>query len=106
MSGGAIALKPYLNCIRATLNAALCLENFGCQHVERYNKPEVEASCVGALRAPRPAGSCVPVLTEPCTHALLVPIDWLVSSHCFTLPVLSLTLSPCLTVLPLSPPQS
>lgn len=46
MSGGSIALKPYLNCIRATLNAAMCLENFGCQHVERYNKPEVEASCV------------------------------------------------------------
>ena len=47
MSGGAIALKPYLNCIRATLNAALCLENFGCQHVERYNKPEVEAVVEG-----------------------------------------------------------
>ena len=46
MSGGSIALKPYLNCIRATLNAAMCLENFGCQHVERYNKPEVEAACV------------------------------------------------------------
>jgi len=37
------SLKPYLNCIRATLDAALCLENFGCQNVERYNKPEVEA---------------------------------------------------------------
>ena len=55
MSGGSIALKPYLNCIRATLNAAMCLENFGCQHVERYNKPEVEASCVLSDRRQLPA---------------------------------------------------
>jgi len=36
-------LKPYLNCIRRTLDAAMCLENFGSQLVERHNKPEVEA---------------------------------------------------------------
>ena len=36
-------LKPYTNCIRATLNAAVCLENFGSQVIERHNKPEVEA---------------------------------------------------------------
>jgi len=35
-------LKPYLDCIRATLNAALCLRNFPSQLVERHNKPEVE----------------------------------------------------------------
>jgi len=39
----AISLKPYLDCIRATLDAALCLQNFGSQEVERHNKPEVEA---------------------------------------------------------------
>eukprot|EP00457_Paulinella_chromatophora_P013189 gb/GEZN01013465.1/.p1 GENE.gb/GEZN01013465.1/~~gb/GEZN01013465.1/.p1 ORF type:complete len:174 (-),score=27.69 gb/GEZN01013465.1/:410-931(-) len=36
-------LETYLNCIRETLNAALCLRNFASQVVERHNKPEVEA---------------------------------------------------------------
>jgi len=36
-------LKPYLNCVRVTATAALCLQNFGSQVVERHNKPEVEA---------------------------------------------------------------
>ena len=36
------ALKPYLDCVKATLNAALCLENFASQIVERHNKPEIE----------------------------------------------------------------
>jgi len=36
-------LRPYLNAIRRTLDAAMCLENFGSQLVERHNKPEVEA---------------------------------------------------------------
>jgi hypothetical protein len=36
------ALRPYLNCIRHTLDAALCLRNFPSQVVERHNKPEVE----------------------------------------------------------------
>uniref|UniRef100_A0A7S3D1U7 Actin-related protein 2/3 complex subunit 4 n=1 Tax=Palpitomonas bilix TaxID=652834 RepID=A0A7S3D1U7_9EUKA len=40
----ALAHKPYLNCIRETLTAAMCIQNFGCQVVERHNKPEVEAS--------------------------------------------------------------
>jgi actin related protein 2/3 complex subunit 4 len=35
-------LKPYLNCVRTTLDAALCLRNFPSQTVERHNKPEVE----------------------------------------------------------------
>ena len=35
-------LKPYLNAVRRTLDAAMCLENFSSQVVERYNKPEVE----------------------------------------------------------------
>mmetsp|Transcript_28593 Transcript_28593/g.58431 ORF Transcript_28593/g.58431 Transcript_28593/m.58431 type:complete len:171 (+) Transcript_28593:215-727(+) len=34
--------QPYLQCVRSTLTAALCLQNFGCQEVERHNKPEVE----------------------------------------------------------------
>lgn len=35
-------LKPYLNAVRASLTAAMCLENFESQVVERHNKPEVE----------------------------------------------------------------
>ena len=38
----ASALKQYLECIRATLHAALCIENFASQIVERHNKPEIE----------------------------------------------------------------
>ncbi|XP_052208253.1 actin-related protein 2/3 complex subunit 4 isoform X2 [Diospyros lotus] len=38
----AAALRLYLTCIRNTLEAAMCLQNFPCQEVERHNKPEVE----------------------------------------------------------------
>jgi len=38
----AATLKPYLNAVRETLNAAICLQNFDSQMVERHNKPEVE----------------------------------------------------------------
>jgi hypothetical protein len=37
------ALKNYLDCVRVTLDAALCLRDFPSQTVERHNKPEVEA---------------------------------------------------------------
>ncbi|RUS31144.1 hypothetical protein BC938DRAFT_478393 [Jimgerdemannia flammicorona] len=36
-------LRPYLTAVRSTLTAALCLENFPSQVVERHNKPEIEA---------------------------------------------------------------
>ncbi|KAJ3382158.1 Actin- protein 2/3 complex subunit 4, partial [Chytriomyces hyalinus] len=36
-------LRPYLTAVRATLTAAMCLENFSSQIVERHNKPEIEA---------------------------------------------------------------
>lgn len=35
-------LQPYLDAVRVTLEAALCLEQFSSQVVERHNKPEVE----------------------------------------------------------------
>ena len=35
-------LKTYLDAIRRTLQAALCLRNFASQEVERHNKPEIE----------------------------------------------------------------
>ncbi|KAK3239120.1 Actin-related protein 2/3 complex subunit 4 [Cymbomonas tetramitiformis] len=36
------SLRPYLQCVRSTLTAAFCVQNFPCQQVERHNKPEVE----------------------------------------------------------------
>eukprot|EP00493_Phyllostaurus_siculus_P012995 UN13184 len=38
----AATLKPYLNAVRSTLTAAMCLENFSSQVVERHNRPEIE----------------------------------------------------------------
>ncbi|KAG2358466.1 hypothetical protein BDR07DRAFT_1294921, partial [Suillus spraguei] len=35
-------LRPYLSAVKSTLTAALTLENFSSQVVERHNKPEVE----------------------------------------------------------------
>ncbi|KFM71974.1 Actin-related protein 2/3 complex subunit 4, partial [Stegodyphus mimosarum] len=40
--GMSATLRPYLTAVRHTLNAAMCLENFSSQVVERHNKPEVE----------------------------------------------------------------
>ncbi|KAJ2151622.1 Arp complex subunit, partial [Coemansia sp. RSA 637] len=36
-------LRPYLNAVRSTLTAAMCLENFASQMVEKHNVPEIEA---------------------------------------------------------------
>ncbi|PSN55835.1 Actin-related protein 2/3 complex subunit 4 [Blattella germanica] len=38
----AATLRPYLSAVRHTLTAAMCLDNFSSQVVERHNKPEVE----------------------------------------------------------------
>ncbi|XP_041348518.1 actin-related protein 2/3 complex subunit 4 [Gigantopelta aegis] len=38
----AATLKPYLQAVRHSLTAAMCLQNFDSQIVERHNKPEVE----------------------------------------------------------------
>ncbi|CAJ0948440.1 unnamed protein product, partial [Mesorhabditis belari] len=35
-------LAPYLDAVKSTLQAALCLEQFSSQVVERHDKPEVE----------------------------------------------------------------
>lgn len=35
-------LRPYLQAVRRTLEAAICLVNFNSQVVERHNKPEIE----------------------------------------------------------------
>lgn len=39
-------LRPYLNTVRSTLTAALTLEPFPSQVVERHNVPEIEAGSV------------------------------------------------------------
>ena len=44
----ASAHQPYLDAIRATLQAAFCIENFESQVVERHNKPEVEVKYASA----------------------------------------------------------
>lgn len=36
------SLRPYLNAVRRTLEASICLINFNSQVVERHNKPEIE----------------------------------------------------------------
>jgi len=36
------AHKAYLNVIRNSLNAAMCMQNFESRVTERQNKPEVE----------------------------------------------------------------
>mmetsp|Transcript_3710 Transcript_3710/g.8843 ORF Transcript_3710/g.8843 Transcript_3710/m.8843 type:complete len:170 (+) Transcript_3710:220-729(+) len=38
----ATSQQPYLACVRSTLTAAMCMQNFACQDVERHNKPEIE----------------------------------------------------------------
>jgi hypothetical protein len=42
-------LRPYLNAVRSTLTAALTLENFSSEVVERHNVPEVEARYVSPV---------------------------------------------------------
>ncbi|KAI1851954.1 hypothetical protein JX266_002807 [Neoarthrinium moseri] len=37
------SLRPYLQCVRSSLTAALCLNNFASQTSERHNVPEIEA---------------------------------------------------------------
>ncbi|XP_046681939.1 actin-related protein 2/3 complex subunit 4 [Homalodisca vitripennis] len=38
----AATLRPYLTAVKHTLTAAMCVENFSSQDIERHNKPEVE----------------------------------------------------------------
>src|ERR1700722_8766077 len=37
------SLRPYLQCVRSSLTAALSLSNFASQASERHNVPEIEA---------------------------------------------------------------
>ncbi|KAL2820020.1 hypothetical protein BJX63DRAFT_381032 [Aspergillus granulosus] len=38
------SLRPYLQCVRASLTAALAISNFASQTSERHNVPEIEAA--------------------------------------------------------------
>eukprot|EP01104_Vermistella_antarctica_P007088 TRINITY_DN1781_c1_g1_i1.p2 TRINITY_DN1781_c1_g1~~TRINITY_DN1781_c1_g1_i1.p2 ORF type:complete len:178 (-),score=51.35 TRINITY_DN1781_c1_g1_i1:105-614(-) len=44
-------LGPYVNAIRSTLTASICLQNHASQLVERHNKPEVESRHAPELHA-------------------------------------------------------
>lgn len=76
-------LRPYLTCIRHTLDAAFCLQNSPCQQVERYNKPEVEFQYVpgtqGMLRR-----QCQPNLSRPASRAKRQPSIWITPWHTAT----------------------
>ena len=68
-------LRPYLNAVRATLQAALCLENFSSQVVERHNKPEVEVRWVYPSISECDFGV---IKTKQCLKSefhLLMPVD-------------------------------
>ncbi|XP_039832128.1 uncharacterized protein LOC120692801 isoform X6 [Panicum virgatum] len=41
-SGEVNTLRLYLTCIRNTLEAAMCLQNFPCKKLRGNNKPEVD----------------------------------------------------------------
>mmetsp|Transcript_91223 Transcript_91223/g.260555 ORF Transcript_91223/g.260555 Transcript_91223/m.260555 type:complete len:135 (-) Transcript_91223:678-1082(-) len=67
----ASTLKPYLACVRTTLNAGLCLRNFPSQTVERHNKVRALLECSSArgavsaasarlVRPPHPSHSSPP----------------------------------------------
>lgn len=44
MAKAAGTLTTYLQAIRDTLTAVLCVQNFASQRIERHNKPEVRKS--------------------------------------------------------------
>ena len=70
-------LRPYLACVRSSLTAALTLENFASQNIERHNTPQVETA-----RSPevllRPLQICrneqERVLIEPSINAVRLSI--------------------------------
>eukprot|EP00030_Apusomonadida_sp_AF-17_P005812 a676300_1337.p2 GENE.a676300_1337~~a676300_1337.p2 ORF type:complete len:183 (+),score=80.27 a676300_1337:39-551(+) len=71
------ALKPYLDAVKVTLEAALCIENFSSQVVERHNKPEVEVKTskellLNPLMISRNAGERV--LIEPSINSVRVSL--------------------------------
>lgn len=66
-------LKPYLNAVRSSLNAALCLDTFGSEIVERHNYPEVEAgndplALLNPMHISRNENECV--LIEPSVNSV------------------------------------
>ncbi|KAJ3076948.1 Nucleoside diphosphate kinase 7 [Podochytrium sp. JEL0797] len=70
-------LRPYLTAVRATLTAAMCLENFSSQVVERHNKPEIEAQTTKeALLTPViiSRNENEQVLVEPSINSLRISI--------------------------------
>lgn len=70
-------LKPYLNAVRSSLNAALCLDSFGSEIVERHNYPEVEAgndplALLNPMYISRNENECV--LIEPSINSVRISL--------------------------------
>ncbi|KAL7010004.1 Arp complex subunit [Cystobasidiomycetes sp. EMM_F5] len=71
------SLRPYLAAVRATLTAALAIENFPSQRVERHNVPEVESGTTPeALLVPLTVSRNAneQVLIEPSINSVRVSI--------------------------------
>ncbi|RYP27609.1 hypothetical protein DL767_007614 [Monosporascus sp. MG133] len=71
------SLRPYLQCVRSSLTAALCLSNFASQTSERHNVPEIEAQTspevlLNALTVSRNENERV--LIEPSINSVRVSI--------------------------------
>eukprot|EP00842_Homolaphlyctis_polyrhiza_P000678 jgi/Hompol1/1610/HPOL_001668-RA len=75
-------LRPYLAAVRATLTAALCLENFSSQVVERHNKPEVEAGCAMLCTA-RLLRSPFSLLSAAAIRVMAAAVTHTLSQHAF-----------------------
>ena len=68
-------LRPYMQCIEATLTAALCTRQFPSQLVERHNKPEVELGRYvqhSSTRARCTTLSLPPLTSTPPSPTLLI----------------------------------
>lgn len=84
-------LRPYLNAVRATLQAALCLENFSSQVVERHNKPEVEVRWVCHSISECDFGA---IKTKQCMKSDFHPFNACgQTSYCLFLPLLGVVKS-------------
>ncbi|KAI4278305.1 MAG: hypothetical protein LQ337_001127 [Flavoplaca oasis] len=71
------SLRPYLQCVRSSLTAALSLSDFASQASERHNVPEIEAaSCPEVLLNPLTVSrnENEKVLIEPSVNSVRISI--------------------------------
>lgn len=72
------SLRPYLNAVRFSLDAALTLSNFSSQEVERHNRPEIEVNNQSAELLLQPMhisrNEFEQVLIEPAVNSVRVSL--------------------------------